>query len=60
MHPAVLEFLAKLAASAVIALLIGWLDGPLFDVTVPWWTCAAIGCVIVFGGVLIITHADDW
>ena len=59
MHPWA-EFVVKLLVSAAIALLIGLLDGPLFDVTVPWWVCAAIGCVVVFGGVLIIERADDW
>lgn len=59
MHP-VTEFLVKLAIAAVIAIAIGLLDGPLFDATVPWWLCAAIGCVIVFGGMLISHHADDW
>jgi hypothetical protein len=50
----------KLAASAVLALVVGLLDGPLFAVQIPWWVCAGIGLVIVFGGVLIVTHADDW
>lgn len=59
MHP-VTELLVKLAASAVLALAVGLLDGPLFSVQIPWWVCAAIGLVIVFGGVLIVTHADDW
>jgi hypothetical protein len=58
-HP-ITEFLVKLAASAVVALVVGLLDGPLFDLAMPWWVCASIGLVIVFGGVLIITHADDW
>jgi membrane protein YdbS with pleckstrin-like domain len=57
-HP-VAELLVKLAASAVLALAVGLLDGPLFAVQIPWWVCAAIGMVLVFGGVLIITHADD-
>ena len=59
MHP-VAELLLKLATSAVLALAVGLLDGPLFGLEVPWWVCAAIGLVLVFGGVLIITHADDW
>lgn len=59
MHP-VTEFIAKLAVSAVLALVVGLLDGPLFDVEMPWWVCAAIGLVIVFGGLLIIERADDW
>lgn len=59
MHP-VIEFVAKLAVSAVLAVVVGLLDGPLFDVEMPWWVCAAIGLVIVFGGVLIIERADDW
>ena len=59
MHP-ITEFLVKLAAAAVLALVVGLLDGPLFDVAIPWWLCASIGLVIVFGGVLIITTADDW
>jgi hypothetical protein len=54
------ELLLKLAASAVLALAVGLLDGPLFDLNIPWWVCAAIGLVLVFGGVLIISHADDW
>lgn len=59
MHP-VTEFGVKLLVAAVIAIAIRLLDGPLFDVSVPWWICAAIGCVVVFGGVLIIDRADDW
>lgn len=59
MHP-ITEFLVKLAAAAVLALVVGLLDGPLFDVAMPWWVCASIGAVVVFGGVLIITTADDW
>lgn len=59
MHP-VIEFVAKLAVSAVLAVVVGLLDGPLFDVEMPWWVCAAIGLVIVFGGLLIIERADDW
>lgn len=58
MHP-VIELLVRLAASAVIALAVGMLDGPLFGAALPWWVCAAIGLVLVFGGALIITHADD-
>jgi hypothetical protein len=58
-HP-VIEFVAKLAVSAVLAVVVGLLDGPLFDVEMPWWLCAAIGLVIVFGGLLIIDRADDW
>lgn len=56
----VIEFVAKLAVSAVLAVVVGLLDGPLFDVEMPWWVCAAIGLVIVFGGLLIIERADDW
>jgi hypothetical protein len=59
MH-SVIEFVAKLAVSAVLAVVVGLLDGPLFDVEMPWWVCAAIGLVIVFGGLLIIDRADDW
>ncbi len=59
MHPAVLEFLAKLVAAAVIAVILGWLDS-LFGISTPWWVCAAIGLVVVFGGVLIIERSDDW
>lgn len=59
MHP-VIEFVAKLAVSAVLAVVVGLLDGPLFDVEMPWWVCAAIGLVIVFGGLLIIERSDDW
>lgn len=59
MHP-VAELLVKAALAAVIALAVGLLDGPLFGAAIPWWACAAIGLVLVFGGVLIITHADDW
>jgi len=59
MHP-VIEFVAKLAVSAVLAVVVGLLDGPLFDVQMPWWVCAAIGLVLVFGGLLIIDRADDW
>lgn len=55
-----MEFVAKLAVSAVLAVVVGLLDGPLFDVEMPWWVCAAIGLVIVFGGLLIIERADDW
>jgi hypothetical protein len=58
-HP-VLELLVKLVLAAVVALVVGLLDAPLFAVQVPWWVCAGIGLVIVFGGVLIVTHADDW
>jgi hypothetical protein len=58
-HP-VLEFLVKLVLAAVVALVVGLLDGPLLAVQIPWWLCATIGLVIVFGGVLIVTHADDW
>lgn len=59
MHP-VIEVIVKLAVAAVLALAVGLLDGPLFDVALPWWVCAAIGLVLVFGGVLIIRVADDW
>jgi hypothetical protein len=58
-HP-VLELLVKLVLAAVVALAVGLLDAPLFAVQIPWWVCAGIGLVIVFGGVLIVTHADDW
>lgn len=54
------ELLIKLIVAAVVALAIGLLDAPLFGVEVPWWLCALIGAVVVFGGVLIISHADDW
>jgi hypothetical protein len=54
------ELLVKLLASAVLAIAIGLLDRPLFDVNLPWWACALIGLVLVFGGVLIVTRADDW
>lgn len=54
------ELLVKLLASAVLAIAVGLLDGPLFGAAIPWWACALIGLVVVFGGVLIITHADDW
>jgi hypothetical protein len=56
----VAEFLLKLAISAGVAVVVSLLDGPLFDVTMPWWLCAGIGLVIVFGGVLIIHTVDDW
>lgn len=59
MHP-VTEFVVKLISAAAFAFSIGLLDGPLFDVEMPWWVCAAIGLVIVFGGLLIIERADDW
>jgi hypothetical protein len=59
MHP-LAELLLKLAISAGVAVVVSLLDGPLFDVAMPWWLCAGIGLVIVFGGVLIIHSADDW
>lgn len=59
MHP-LAEFLLKLAIAAGVAVLVAVLDGPLFDATLPWWLCAGIGLVIVFGGVLIIDRASDW
>lgn len=59
MHP-IIELIVKLAVAAVLALAVGLLDGPLFDLTIPWWVCAGIGLVLVFGGVLIIRVADDW
>lgn len=59
MHP-ILELLVKLVIAAVVAIAVGLLDAPLFGAEVPWWLCATIGLVIVFGGVLIISHADDW
>lgn len=59
MHP-VAELVVRLAVAAVVALAVGLLDGPLFAMDFPWWVCVAIGLVLVFGGVLIISHADDW
>jgi hypothetical protein len=53
------EFLAQLALAAVIAVLVGWLDNPLFGVQLAWWVCGLIGLAIVFGGVLILVVADE-
>lgn len=53
------EFLAQLALAAVVAVLVAWLDHPLFGVQVAWWLCGLIGLVVVFGGFLIVAVSDE-
>lgn len=53
------EFLAQLALSAVVAVLVGLLDGPLLDIHLAWWVCALIGLVVVFGGWFVIVNYDE-
>jgi len=52
------EFLAQLALAALIAVLVAWLDHPLFGIQLAWWLCGLIGLVVVFGGFLILVVAD--
>lgn len=62
MHPAtevIVEFVVKLALSALVALAVWWLDEPLFSVNLAWWVCALIGLVIGFGGWVVIVNVCE-
>lgn len=51
------EFVAKLAVSALLALLIKG-GVALFGHWIAWWLAALIALVVVFGGWLIIVDSD--
>jgi hypothetical protein len=51
------EFVAKLAVSALLTLLIKG-GVALFGHWIAWWLAAVIALVVVFGGWLIIVHSD--
>lgn len=52
--------LTKLVLSAVVAVLIYYLDHVLTPVDLPLWLCIVIALVLVFGGWLIIVHVRDY
>lgn len=54
-----METVVKLVLAALVALLVGLIDEPLFDINLAWWICALIGLVVVFGGWLIIIAYDE-
>lgn len=51
--------IVNLALAALIAVLVGLLDNPLFGVQLAWWVCALIGLVVVYGGWLVLVVADE-
>lgn len=48
-----------LALAATIAVLVGFIDQPVFGVQLHWLICAAIGLVLVYGGLLVVVINDD-
>ncbi|MFG3710145.1 hypothetical protein [Micromonospora sp. NPDC047730] len=51
------EFLLKLAASGIVAILIKAISVAV-GFALAWWLAALIALAIVFGGVLILTDGD--
>jgi hypothetical protein len=53
------ETVVSLILAAIIAVLIGFLDQPLFGIQLAWWVCALIGLVVAFGGWFVLVVVDE-
>jgi hypothetical protein len=52
------EFIAQCAIAIVVAVLVAFLDVPLFGTDLAWYWCALIGIAIGFGGVFVWVVID--